>query len=129
MQLIHYNVSGLFGILFKEDFFGVPVISQKIFSMKKSFFLKHIIYLEAQANYTQIFLQGGIKLMASRTLKEYEELLPPEMFVRIHHSYIININCVEKYIRGDGGQVVLSNKAVLDVAKRKKHEFLKAINY
>lgn len=91
--------------------------------------IENIIYLEAQANYTQIFLEGGVKLMASRTLKEYEELLPPEMFVRIHHSFIININCVEKYIRGEGGQVVLSNKAVLDVAKRKKHEFLKAIGY
>jgi two-component system, LytTR family, response regulator len=91
--------------------------------------IEDIIYLEASANYTQIHLPGGTKLMASRNLKEFEELLPTETFIRIHHSFIININCVEKYIRGDGGQVVLSNKAVLDVAKRKKHEFLKAVGY
>ncbi len=91
--------------------------------------IENIVYLEAQANYTQIFLLSGSRLTVSRTLKEYEELLPADTFVRIHHSFIININFVEKYIRGDGGQVVLSNKSVLDVAKRKKHEFLKAIGY
>jgi two-component system LytT family response regulator len=88
-----------------------------------------IIYLEASANYTLIYLAGGTKLTASRTLKDFEELLPPDVFVRIHHSYIINVNCVEKYIRGEGGQVVLSNNVVLDVAKRKKQEFMKAIGY
>lgn len=91
--------------------------------------IEDIIYLEASANYTLIYLPGNVKLTASRTLKDFEELLPQDNFVRIHHSYIINVNCVEKYIRGEGGQVVLSNNAVLDVAKRKKHEFLKAIGY
>lgn len=88
-----------------------------------------IIYLEASVNYTLIYLQDQHKLTASRTLKEFEELLPADNFIRIHHSFIININCVEKYIRGEGGQVVLTNNARLDVAKRKKHEFLKAIGY
>ena len=91
--------------------------------------IEDIIYLEASVNYTLIYLFGGEKLVASRTLKEFEELLSPDFFVRIHHSYIINVNCVEKYIRGEGGQVVLSNNVTLDVAKRKKQEFLKAIAY
>ena len=56
-------------------------------------------------------------------------MLPPDEFLRIHNSYIINKNCVEKYIRGEGGQVVLINNAVLEVSKRKKSEFLKAIGY
>ena len=56
-------------------------------------------------------------------------MLPPEIFLRIHNSYIINKNFAEKYIRGDGGQVVLSNGVILDVAKRKKSEFLKAIGH
>lgn len=88
-----------------------------------------MIYLEASLNYTMIYLLGGERLVASRTLKEFEELLPADYFVRIHHSYIINVNCVEKYIRGEGGQVVLFNNITLDVAKRKKQEFLKAIGY
>ncbi|MFN8291866.1 MAG: LytTR family DNA-binding domain-containing protein [Chitinophagaceae bacterium] len=88
-----------------------------------------IIYLEASANYTNIYCTGQRKFLVSRTMKDFEDLLPPEIFLRIHNSYIINKHFAEKYIRGEGGQVVLSNGVVLDVAKRKKSEFLKAIGY
>lgn len=88
-----------------------------------------IVYLEASINYTHIYIEAGKKFIVSRTLKDFEDILPAEVFVRIHNSYIINKNFAEKYIRGDGGQVVLSNGVTLDVAKRKKHEFLKAIGY
>lgn len=91
--------------------------------------VEDIIYLEASSNYTQIFTSGKKKYMVSRTLKDFEDMLSPETFLRIHNSYIINKNSVEKYIRGEGGQVVLTNGITLDVAKRKKHEFLKAIGY
>ena len=86
-----------------------------------------IIYLEACNNYTHFYLSTGQKFLVSRTLKEFEELLPPELFVRIHHSIIINKNFVEKYIRGEGGQVVMRHGIVLDVSKRRKAEFLQAI--
>jgi len=88
-----------------------------------------IIYLEANANYTHIYADNNLKYIVSRTIKDFEEILPPEIFIRIHNSYIINKDYLEKYIRGEGGQVVLSNGVVLDVAKRKKAEFLKAIGY
>lgn len=91
--------------------------------------IEDIIYLEASVNYTFIYTTGKNKFTVSRTLKEYEDLLPSDIFLRIHNSYIINKNFAEKYIRGEGGQVVLSNGATLDVAKRKKSEFLKAIGY
>jgi two-component system, LytTR family, response regulator len=90
--------------------------------------VEDIIYLEASVNYTFIYC-GSKKYIISRTMKDFEELLPSTLFLRIHHSYIINKNFVEKYIRGDGGQVVLSNGVILDIAKRKKAEFLKAIGY
>ena len=91
--------------------------------------VEHIIYLEAHDNYTHIFIDDKRKYIVSRTLKDFEEMLPADTFLRIHNSHIINKNFAEKYIRGDGGQVVLSNGAVLDIAKRKKSEFLKAIGY
>ena len=87
-----------------------------------------IVYLEASDNYTNIFMTTGKKLLVSRTLKIFEELLPPETFLRIHHGYIVNKFQVEKYIRGEGGQVVMRNGAVLDVSKRKKSMFLQAIH-
>lgn len=91
--------------------------------------LSDIIYLEAQSNYTLFYLQNASKLTVSKTLKDFEELLPPGVFIRIHHSYIINKTAVDKYIKGEGGQVVMHNGAVLDVARRKKEEFMKAIGY
>jgi len=91
--------------------------------------VEDIIYLEATGNYTHIFTNEKKKYIVSHTLKDFEEMLPVEIFLRIHNSYIINKNYTEKYIRGEGGQVVLTNGVTLDVAKRKKSEFLKAIGY
>jgi two-component system, LytTR family, response regulator len=91
--------------------------------------VEDIIYLEASSNYTHFFCTEKKKYIVSRTLKDFEDMLPTEIFLRIHNSYIINKNYVEKYIRGEGGQVVLSNSVTLDVAKRKKSEFLKAIGH
>jgi two-component system, LytTR family, response regulator len=90
--------------------------------------VEDIIYLEASVNYTHIFC-GQKKYTVSKTMKDYEEILSPSIFLRIHNSFIINKNFVEKYIRGEGGQVVLFNGVTLDIAKRKKSEFLKAIGY
>jgi two-component system LytT family response regulator len=69
------------------------------------------------------------KYLVCQTLKNFEDILPTDTFVRIHNSFIINKNFAERYIRGEGGQVVLSNGSVLDVSKRKKTEFLKAIGH
>ena len=91
--------------------------------------LKEIIYMEATGNYTFFYLKDKQKIIVCRTLKDFEEMLPGDTFLRIHHSYIINKEYVEKYIRGEGGQVVLSDGTTLDVAKRKKTEFLKAIGH
>jgi two-component system LytT family response regulator len=88
-----------------------------------------IIYLEANSNYTSFFITGNRKITTAKTLKDFEDILPASMFIRIHHSYIINKNGVEKYIKGEGGQVVMKNGVVLDVARRKKEEFLKAIGH
>jgi two-component system, LytTR family, response regulator len=89
----------------------------------------HIIYLEANSNYTCFYLVNNSKITVAKTLKDFEELLPASVFMRIHHSYIINKNLVKKYIKGEGGQVVMSNDVVLDVSRRKKEEFMKAMGH
>ena len=88
-----------------------------------------ILYLEANINYTHIYMKDKKKLIVSRTLKDFEDLLPASTFLRIHNSYIINKDYLEKYERGEGGQVIMSNGIRLDVSKRKKADFLKAIGY
>jgi two-component system LytT family response regulator len=88
-----------------------------------------ILYCEASSNYTQIVMADGKKHVVSRTLKEYEDLLSENNFFRIHHSYLINLNMVKKYVRGEGGYVVMNNDTSLDVSKRKKDAFLERIGY
>lgn len=88
--------------------------------------LNSILYCEASSNYTIIYTPTN-KYIVSRTLKQYEDLLTEHNFFRIHNSYLINLNAVKKYIRGEGGSVVLENDITLDVSKRKKEAFLSRI--
>ncbi len=89
--------------------------------------INDIIHLEANSNYTYIYLVNKTKITASKTLKEFEELLPDDIFFRTHHSHLINLNYIKRYIKGDGGQIELQNGTYVDVSRRKKEEFLKAI--
>ena len=91
--------------------------------------IEEIIYLEASDNYSNIYLSTNQKFLVSRTLKDFEELLPEDTFIRIHNSTIVNKYYVDRYIRGEGGQVVMRNGNVLDVSKRKKSDFLRTSGY
>jgi two-component system, LytTR family, response regulator len=91
------------------------------------FNIEDVLHLEAFSNYTIIDFVNHAKITTSKTLKDYEDMLPSDMFCRVHHSHIINISHVKKYIKGEGGQVILSNGTVIDVSRRKKDEFLQAI--
>jgi two-component system LytT family response regulator len=71
---------------------------------------------------------NGQSLFVTRLLKDFEELLLPYRFFRIHNSHMINLNYIRKYIRGEGGQVVMDNGDVVDVSRRKKEEFLSLLN-
>jgi two-component system, LytTR family, response regulator len=83
-----------------------------------------ILYCQASSNYTIFVTTDGKQYVVCKTLKEYEEVLLDYNFFRIHHSYVINLNRIQKYVKGNGGYVVLNNNVSLDVSKRKKSEFL-----
>ncbi len=91
------------------------------------FNIADIVHLEANSNYTAIYFSNRPKLIASKTLKDFEDLLPTDIFFRTHHSHLINLNYIKRYIKGDGGQIELQDGTFVDVARRKKEEFLKAI--
>jgi two-component system LytT family response regulator len=90
--------------------------------------INQILYCEASSNYTEIIMDDNKKYVVSRTLKEYEDMLTEQNFFRIHHSYLINLNGIKKYVRGDGGYVIMNNDKSLDVSKRKKEGFLSRIS-
>ncbi len=86
--------------------------------------LSTIIRCEAKGSYTHFFRQEEEKIIAGHNIKEYEELLPEKNFFRIHNSHIINLNFVIKYHRGRGGYIEMADGALLEVATRRKDEFL-----
>lgn len=103
---------------------AIPTIEGLLF-----YDINDIIHLEANSNYTNIYFTNKIKVIASKTLKEFEELLPEDIFFRTHHSHLINLHYIKRYIKGDGGQIELQNGTYVDVSRRKKEEFLKTIGY
>jgi two-component system LytT family response regulator len=85
-----------------------------------------ILYCKSEGNYTYFYLVNGQIPMVTKQIGIYEDLLPEPLFCRIHRQYIINVNKVSKYIKGRGGYVVMSDGKIIDVAARKKDDFLNA---
>ena len=88
--------------------------------------IEDIIYCEARTSYTEIVTNQN-KLVASKPLKFYENLLNDTHFFRIHNSHLVNINHVRKYTKGKGGYVTMSNRKIIDVSTRRKEDFLKLL--
>lgn len=85
-----------------------------------------IIHCQSESNYTHIFTVNDTKFLISKTLKETEELLQDFNFLRVHHSHLINLNHVRKYVKGDGGYVIMSNKDTVNVSRSRKELLLRA---
>jgi two-component system LytT family response regulator len=83
-----------------------------------------IIYCEGANNYAFFYLLSGEKILVSRTLKDCESLLAGNSFLRVHQSYLINLDFVKKYNKGSGGSIEMVNNAIIPVSERKKIEFL-----
>jgi two-component system LytT family response regulator len=86
-----------------------------------------IIYLQASSNYTTFFTASKGKILVSKSMGDFEEILTANNFFRIHNSNLINLAKIEKFIKGDGGTVIMSNKMELEVSRRKKEEFIKKL--
>ena len=86
-----------------------------------------IISCASDRNYTVLFLKNKQKIIASRSLKEIEEMLEDYSFARVHHSHLVNLNEVEKYIRGEGGYLLMSDGRTVDVSRSRKEILLKKL--
>ena len=91
--------------------------------------ISDIAYCEANGAYTTVFLKDGSKMVASKSLGDFQDQLENTGFFRIHHSYLINLSLVKEYQRNDGGYVVMNNNTKLEVSHRKRKDFLEAINH
>lgn len=101
---------------------AIPTITGLIFIP-----VQDVIRFEAKGNYTTIYLTNGEPIVATRTIKDYEEVLPENIFCRIHISHIINLSRIQKYQKGRGGSVVMEDGSIIEVASRRREEFLRKL--
>jgi two-component system LytT family response regulator len=87
----------------------------------------HIIYCQAEGAYTKVFLDNRKYILISKTLGDIEELLPADLFQRIHHSTVINLSCITHFVRSDGGYVKLQTGEQLPVSKSKKEGLMERL--
>lgn len=90
--------------------------------------VNEIVLCESDSNYTTLYMRDSKRLIISRTLKEFEDLLVDQPFKRVHNSYLVNVKHIRKYVRGDGGEVIMSNGMNVAVARRKKQELLDSLD-
>lgn len=119
LEMLQQNLSGQFHL----HKIAIPTMDGMLF-----FDIGDIIYLQAESNYSTVFFNDSTKLLTTKTLRDFEEILPTQLFFRPHHSYIINLKFIKRYLKGDGGQIELQNGHYVDVARSKKAEFLKIIS-
>lgn len=87
-----------------------------------------ILYCEAGGSYTTFVLNTNKKLLVSKHLKEYESLLIENHFMRVHNSFLINLKEVKKYVKADGGYIVMNNDDIVSISRGKKELFLEAMH-
>src|SRR5215831_8196447 len=84
---------------------------------------QNIIRCEAEGNYVIIHQAGKEKMLITKTLGDIETMLDPAAFCRVHNSHLVNLAHIKKYVKGDGGYVIMSDNSKVDIARRKKEEF------
>ncbi len=87
--------------------------------------IDHLMYVRADSNYTHFHTLSGRKIIISRTLKQIEEILSEySYFCRIHQTYLVNLHHVERYQKGSGGSLVMTDDAILPVARNRKEPLM-----
>jgi len=98
---------------------GLPTAEGLVFEE-----IENIMHLQAESNYTLVYIRNKKKMTITKSLKEFEDLLPANIFCRLHHSHIVNLNYITKYYKGRGGYVELTDGTTVEVSTRKKDDFL-----
>lgn len=125
------NIELQFQIL-QESLSSITVNEKKIVlkDSESIYFIKiaDIVHCKAEGPYTEFYIIPQQKIIISKSLKEYEELLVPYGFVRTHHSHLINIKRIVRFDKADGGMLIMENKQSVPVSQRKREQILELLN-
>jgi len=89
--------------------------------------IKDIMRCEGEDNYTHIYMIGGDKITVSKTIKEYEKMLTPINFYRVHKSHVVNLNYISKFVKGDGGYLIMNDGKMIEVSRRRRSSFMEQL--
>jgi len=87
--------------------------------------IKDIIHIDSDSNYSTVFIENKKPILISRTLKDFENTLKEKGFLRIHNSHLVNLSKISKFVKADGGHLVMSNGKQLNVSKSKKEDLIR----
>lgn len=103
-----------------DDRIFIPTLDGLIFVV-----IDEIVCIVADSCYSEFHMTNGVKIVSSKGLTVYEEILKNRLFLRVHKSYLINLKHIKKYQRGRGGAVTMANGKIIKVGESKKDELLK----
>ena len=86
-----------------------------------------ILYCESDGHYTTLRLVDKRRLTVSRNVGQFEEMLDKDQFIRVHHSFLVNMGRVSRYVKGEGGELIMADGSNVQVSRRKKQEVLDAL--
>ena len=89
--------------------------------------ISEIVRCESSVNYTMFYFSDGTRLLVTQTLKNYDDLLSPYDFLRVHQSHLINRKFVKEYNKSDGGYLVLKDNSTVPVSTRRKNVVMEMI--
>jgi two-component system LytT family response regulator len=89
--------------------------------------LEDILFFESDGNYTTVHFRDSKSMLVTKQLGKFEETVEPAGFFRIHNSYLVNLNHVKKFVRSDGGYVILENGKSISVSRNRKDAFLEML--
>jgi two-component system LytT family response regulator len=90
--------------------------------------IQDIAYCEANGSYTNFYLTNGTTILVSKNLKEYETILTDQKFMRVHNSFLINLAEVKKFVKSEGGYILMKSNAQIAISPKKRDEFLERMS-
>jgi two-component system LytT family response regulator len=116
---------------FMENMSGSKKLRKMILKTAESIHIVNIndiVFCEASGNYTTFHLVDGKKILVSKPLGEYEEMISDERFIRVHQSFLVNLDHISRYEKGDGGFIITVNNDSIPVSTRKKEQLMQLLN-
>jgi two-component system LytT family response regulator len=92
------------------------------------FDINDIVRCQSERNYTNFFINDGRKIIISKTLKEYEDILQYPLFLRCHRSHIINLNYLDRYDKSNGGTIVMKDGSEVPLSRSSKDRFFEILD-